>query len=116
MSRFGISVVSNTDRGKQFEFEMFTHALMKLLGSRKIKTTAYYPEINGQVISKVNQSSLAEHRPLVLLGVRTTKKISSAHLHNTQTPWADFSSNLLKTFEHDLICGSTYSKDGEFGI
>ena len=66
---------------------------MNLLGSRRIKTTAYHLEVIGLVKqfhlslksalkARMNQSSWLEHLPLVLLGLQTiqSKKTSNAHL------------------------------------
>ncbi|ROT66810.1 putative nose resistant to fluoxetine protein 6-like [Penaeus vannamei] len=56
-----------TDRGAQFESELWGH-LMILLGSKRIRTTAYHPCANGMVETSVDQL------PLVLLNVRTLFK------------------------------------------
>lgn len=46
ISRFGIPLKLTTDRGAQFESELFTE-LNKLLGTRKIHTTSNHPQANG---------------------------------------------------------------------
>ena len=48
ISLFGLPVVITTDRGKQFVSDLFNQ-LMKLLGSKRTKTTANHPEANGLV-------------------------------------------------------------------
>ena len=48
VSRFGVSAVITSDRGKQFESDL-VNQLMKLLGSKRTKTTAYHAEANGLV-------------------------------------------------------------------
>ena len=48
ISCFGVQAVITTDRGKQFESDLFNQ-LMKLFRSKRIKTTAYHPEANELV-------------------------------------------------------------------
>ena len=47
-SRFGTPLQLLTDRGPEFESELFTH-LMKWLEIEKLRTTAYRPSTNGTV-------------------------------------------------------------------
>ena len=48
VSRFGVPLEVVTDRGSQFESELFAH-LSALMGFHRIRTTAYHPQANGMV-------------------------------------------------------------------
>ena len=48
VSRFGVPLEIITDRGKQFESELFHHMSTKL-GFTRLRTTAYNPQVNGLV-------------------------------------------------------------------
>ena len=58
VSRFGIPLYLVTDRGRQFESELFTN-ISKMLGVHRLRTTAYNPKCNA-MIERV-------HEPLKLL-------------------------------------------------
>lgn len=78
VARFGAPAVITTDRGAQFESLLF-QALMKLIGSQRIRTTAYQPQSNGMVerwqrslksaIKRYNTSNWVDIFPMVLLGL-----------------------------------------------
>ena len=84
IARFGTPSTISTDRGRQFESELFTH-LMQLLGTKRIRTTAYHPIANGLVErlhrqlkaslkAQPDPSNWTESLPMVLLGIRTAVK------------------------------------------
>ncbi|CAM1305316.1 Uncharacterised protein r2_g1510 [Pycnogonum litorale] len=84
VARFGIPATIVTDRGRQFESNLWTQ-LNQMLGIRHFKTCAYSPATNG-IIERLHRqlkSSLMtyndpanwlEHLPMVLLGIRTSVK------------------------------------------
>ncbi len=45
---FGVPSTITTDRGKQFESALFTN-LVTILGTKRVRTTAYHPHANGLV-------------------------------------------------------------------
>ena len=84
VSRFGVPSTITTDRGQQFESTLCKR-LMQLLGTHRIRTTAYHPSANGLVerfhhqlkgafkcLPDTNQWTKA--LPLILLGIQTTIK------------------------------------------
>ena len=84
IARFGTPSTISTDRGRQFESELFTQ-LMQLLGTKRIRTTAYHPIANGLVecLHRQLKASLkaqpdptnwTDLLPMVLLGIRTAVK------------------------------------------
>ena len=84
LSRFGIPATITTDRGRQFESVLWME-LMHLLGSHRLRTTAYHPMTNGLVerFHRQLKSSLKACRtpthwvgalPIILLGIRTALK------------------------------------------
>ena len=81
ISRFCSPLVITTDQGKQFESAFFNE-LLKILGSKRIRTTSYHPEPNG-VVEKWHRHLKAALMccaistdwyytlPMVMLGLRT---------------------------------------------
>ena len=84
VSRFGVPSTITTDRGSQFESSLWS-ALMKFLGTTRIRTTSYHPQANG-LIERFHRHlkgalraqslshSWSESLPWVLLGIRTAIK------------------------------------------
>ncbi|PIK49797.1 pol polyprotein [Apostichopus japonicus] len=85
VSTFGVPSVITTDRGSQFESSLFRH-LNQLLGTHRIRTTAYHPAANGLVerfhrqlksaLSAADSTHWTEVLPLALLGIRTSLKVT----------------------------------------
>ena len=84
IARFGTPSTITTDRGSQFESAPWTQ-LMQLLGSKRIRTTAYHPIANGLIerLHRQLKAALKAHHnpahwteilPIVLLGIRTAVK------------------------------------------
>ena len=81
IGRFGVPSMLSTDRGRQFESNLWDE-LMRLLGSKRIHTTAYHPSSNGLVErfhrqlkaslkAHADPSRWVEHLPMALLGIRS---------------------------------------------
>ena len=86
IARFGMPSSITTDRGTQFESDLFKQ-LMYLLGSHQIRTTVYHPAANGLVerfyrqlkagLSTAPRTEWIATLPLVLLGIRSCLKEDS---------------------------------------
>ncbi|XP_076057391.1 uncharacterized protein LOC143034925 [Oratosquilla oratoria] len=78
VSRFGASHTIVTDRGSQFQSDLWSR-MLKFLGTNRNRTTAYYPQANLKESLKAQQSSCnwANALPLVLLSIRNTSKVDS---------------------------------------
>lgn len=78
ISRFGVPLHVITDRGTQFESELFSE-LSKLIGFHRLRTTGYNPKANGMIervhrtiktAIKARKQSWLAALPIVLLGIR----------------------------------------------
>ena len=106
IARFGVPSTIVTDRGRQFESQLWNN-LMTLLGSKRARTTAYHPQTNGMVErfhrqlkaalkTQPNPVAWMDSLPLILLGIRTALK-------------EDISSTAA-----EMVYGSTLRLPGEF--
>ncbi|KAG8185162.1 hypothetical protein JTE90_005141 [Oedothorax gibbosus] len=83
IARFGVPDVITSDRGTNFQSNLFS-SLSKLLGVRRIRTTSYHPISNGLVERMHRQLKAAikchatdrwtDTLPTVLLGIRSCLK------------------------------------------
>ena len=84
VARFGVPSAVISNRGRQFESELWSD-LCKLLGIKKCRTTAYHSQSNGMVerLHRQLKTSLRAHDaypdrmavlPAVLLGIRSAIK------------------------------------------
>ena len=105
ISRFGVPSTATTDQGRQFESELWK--LMQLLGSKRVRTTAYHPIANALIEqfhrqlktslkSQPNPTHWMDSLPMVLLGIRTALK------------------NDIHCSAAELVYGTTLCLPGEF--
>ena len=78
ISRFGVPLYVITDRGTQFESELFQE-ISKLVGFHRLRTTSYHPQTNGKIERQhrtIKSAIMARKQdwmtslPIVLLGLR----------------------------------------------
>ena len=87
VSRYGVPLNLTSDRGSQFESQLWSK-LMTLLGVRRHRTSSYHPQANGiverfhrQLKASLAATTLQERGewsqklPLVLLGIRSSLKV-----------------------------------------
>jgi cleavage and polyadenylation specificity factor subunit 1 len=105
IANYGCPATITTDRGAQFESTLFD-AFVKILGTKRIRTTAYHPASNGLVerFHRTLKAAIRAHEcepwpelvPLVLLGIRSTLKQD------------------LKCSPAEMVFGTTLRLPGEF--
>ena len=106
VSRFGVPATIVTDRGRQFESQLWS-SLMSLLGSKRSRSTAYHPQTNGTVEclhrqlkaalrAQTNPDTWMDTLPSALLGIRTAIKED------------------LKATTAEMVYGTTLRLPGEF--
>ena len=110
ISRFGSPTTVTTDRGSQFESQLF-HDLVRLTGTHRTRTTAYHPQANGMVerLHRQIKASLCAHNhsdwtdvlPVVLLGIRNTIK------EDLQCTPANLVFGMSPRLPADLVDGTT---------
>ena len=106
VARFGVPTSIITDRGSQFESDLWER-LMRLLGTTHIHTTAYHPiandmiecfhrQLKASLKCQTSPQNWVNSLPLVLLGIRTSLKED------------------LKCSTAELVYGTTLRLPGEF--
>ena len=95
VARLGVPFVITTDRGGQFHFHIWQQ-LVRLLGTKQIRTTAYHPIANGLVECFHHQLKVAlkcqsipemwtNSLRMMLLGIRTALKNDLSELVKDNT-------------------------------
>ena len=78
VSRFGVPLYVVTDRGRQFESELF-NKLAEIVGFHRLRTTAYHPQSNRMIerahrtiktALKARGGDWLHHLPIIMLGLR----------------------------------------------
>ena len=106
ISRFGVPSTIITDRGRQFESQLWKN-LMAMIGTKRSRTTAYHPQSNGMVErfhrqlkaalkAQPNPDAWMTTLPLILLGIRTALK------------------NDINATAAEMVYGTTLRLPGEF--
>ncbi|XP_015189715.1 PREDICTED: uncharacterized protein LOC107073544 [Polistes dominula] len=130
ISRFGSPITITTDQGTKFESQLF-EALTKLVGAKRIRTTAYHPASNGMIKRwhRSLKTAIMCHEekdwvgilPTVLLGLRTSLKedikASAAELvygENIRLPGEFFLSEELLQDPHIPIPTAHHTKKKHF--
>lgn len=79
ISRFGVPLHVITDRGTQFEAELFSQ-LSTLIGFNRLRTCAYHPQCNGMIerVHRTIKTAITARKqnwldslPVVLMGIRS---------------------------------------------
>jgi cleavage and polyadenylation specificity factor subunit 1 len=122
IARFGVPLYVITDRGPQFESELF-QILSSAVGFHRLRTTAYHPQANGKIerahrslkaILKAKGESWLDDLPLALLamhvapdedGVSPFARLTGEHpmLPRVLTPPGDDDPHTLRMRVDDLV-------------
>lgn len=103
ISRFGVPLHIHTDRGSQFEAELFSE-LSQIIGFHRLRTTSYTPQANGFIerIHRTIKNALIARRqdwivslPIVLLGLRCIPNETGYSPFTTVTGTTLLSPNVL---------------------
>ena len=89
VARFGVPSTVSTDRGRQFESTLWRE-LTELLGSKRIRTTAYHPSANGLIeqFHRQLKASLKARQPtLWVLITPYPLQIQPSLLLSSKLPW-----------------------------
>ncbi|KAG1714748.1 Mitogen-activated protein kinase-binding protein 1 [Nymphon striatum] len=79
ISRFGVPLIVHTDRGRQFESELFNQ-LSHIVGFHRLRTSAYHPQANGLIerFHRTFKTAIMARKqdwllalPIVLLGIHS---------------------------------------------
>ena len=93
VSRFGVPLFLITDRGRQFESELF-QKLSEIVGFHRLRTTAYHPQTNGMIermhhtlktALKARGGDWIQELPIILLGLRAIPNESGSSPFTTVT-------------------------------
>lgn len=108
ISRFGVPLHVVTDRGKQFESELFSE-LAIITGFHRLRITAYHPQSNGLVerMHRTLKTSLTARKeswltalPIILLAMRSIPNDSNYSPFTAVTGTSLMLPNLLLSDEH----------------
>lgn len=133
ISRFGVPLYVITDRGKQFESELF-HQLSLMVGFHRLRTTSYHPQTNGMIerVHRVIKSALKAKNtkwyfalPIVILGLRMIPSANSIPPFTALTGseimipsnFVDDKKSLPNIVDHEYITNlKVYFNNLDFGI
>ena len=146
ISRFGVPSTIITDRGRQFESQLWNN-LLSMIGCKRSRTTSYHPQTNGMVErfhrhlksaikAQPNPNAWMDTLPLILLGIRTslrqdinstaaemvygtTLRLPGEFIHSSSsTSLSDTSEFLtqLKTHFRKLLQAHTYLDESKVGF
>jgi len=118
VSRFGVPLYLITDRGRQFESELF-QKLSNVVGFHRLRTTAYHPQSNGiierahrtlKTALKARGGDWIQELPLVLLGLRAIPNEDGLSPFTTVTGTSLLLPSLNSTRGTDIEFVKTLSK------